>query len=206
MLDKKEERKTQVHFLSLEDLLPEDHLVRKLEKAIDLDFIYEEVKKLYSDKGRTSKRNSQRPRTTRKKELTPLEEKEEHKETKVSTTDPESGVFHKGEHKKVFAYVTNVACDKNNYILDFELNAGNKHDSTEFPNLYRKLKKNYKNIKNVVVDAGYKTPAIAKEVLDDGKILVTPYKRPMTKEGFSRNMSMLMMNITTVIYVQTMKF
>ncbi len=54
MLDKKTESKTQVHFLSLEDLVPEDHLVRKLENAINLDFIYDEVKELYSDKGRPS--------------------------------------------------------------------------------------------------------------------------------------------------------
>lgn len=54
MLDKKDENKKQVHFLSLEDLVPEDHLVRKLDKAIDLNFIYDEVKDLYSDKGRPS--------------------------------------------------------------------------------------------------------------------------------------------------------
>ncbi len=54
MLDKKTESKTQVHFLSLEDLVPEDHLIRKIDKAIDLDFIYDEVKELYSDKGRPS--------------------------------------------------------------------------------------------------------------------------------------------------------
>ena len=40
---------------------------------------------------------------------------------KASTTDPECGVFHKGEHKKVFAYSANTACDKNNFILDFVL-------------------------------------------------------------------------------------
>ncbi len=84
----------------------------------------------------------------------------------------------------MFAYLTNVACDKNNYVLDFVINSGNKHDSTEFPKLYEQLKKKYKNIKNVVVDAGYKTPAIAKQVLDDYKTLVTPYKRPMTNFGF----------------------
>ena len=33
-----------------------------------------------------------------------------------------------------------------------------------------------------VVDAGYKTPAIAKLLIDDGVKPVFPYKRPMTKE------------------------
>lgn len=36
----------------------------------------------------------------------------------------------------------------------------------------------------MVADAGYKTPAIAKLLLDDGIKPLLPYKRPMTKEGF----------------------
>lgn len=84
------------------------------------------------------------------------------KEIKQSTTDPDSGVFHKGEHKKVFAYTANVACDRNNYILGFETTTGNLHDSTVFPLLYDRLESQYEGIKNVIVDAGYKIPAIAK--------------------------------------------
>ena len=38
----------------------------------------------------------------------------------------------------------------------------------------------------VVADAGYKTPWIAKRVIDDGRIPVLPYKRPMGKDGFFR--------------------
>lgn len=34
-----------------------------------------------------------------------------------------------------------------------------------------------------IVDAGYKTPAIAKLLLDDGAKPIFPYKRPMTIEG-----------------------
>jgi len=50
----------------------------------------------------------------------------------VSTVDPECGLFHKGEHKKEMAYSTHTACDKNNFILDFEVTAGNIHDSIVF--------------------------------------------------------------------------
>ncbi|MGL5638435.1 MAG: transposase, partial [Cetobacterium sp.] len=103
---------------------------------------------------------------------------------KLSTTDPECGVFNKGEHKKVFAYSTNVACDKNNFILDFVVEPGNTHDSVAFPKLYNRLKRDNYNFKYVVVDAGYKIPAIAKLIIDDNKIPVMPYKRPMTKKGF----------------------
>lgn len=108
------------------------------------------------------------------------------KNIKQSTTDPECGVFHKGEHKKVFAYAANTACDKNNFILDFVVNSGNIHDSSAFPKLYQKLKRNYSGIKRIVVDAGYKIPAIAKILLDDNIIPVMPYKRSMNKKGFFR--------------------
>jgi transposase len=40
------------------------------------------------------------------------------REVTVSTTDPDSGLFHKGEHKVVFAYSAHIACDRNNFILD----------------------------------------------------------------------------------------
>ena len=45
----------QIEFTSLEDLVPEDHLVRKLENAIDWSFIYEMVNGSYcEDNGRPS--------------------------------------------------------------------------------------------------------------------------------------------------------
>jgi len=104
------------------------------------------------------------------------------KTIKCSTTDPESGWFRKGEHKHVFAYGIETACDKNGWILDFDVNPGNEHDSRTFKGLYNKLENI--GMEKCVVDAGYKTPAIAKLLLDDGVKPVFPYKRPMTKAGF----------------------
>jgi len=37
--------------VSLEELVPENHLLRMIDKAIDFNFIYDEVENLYSDKG-----------------------------------------------------------------------------------------------------------------------------------------------------------
>ena len=104
------------------------------------------------------------------------------KTIKCSTTDPESGWFRKGEHKHVFAYGIETACDKNGWILDFDVNPGNEHDSRTFKGLYDKLENI--GMEKCIVDAGYKTPAIAKLLLDDGVKPVFPYKRPQTKEGF----------------------
>ncbi|MDO4541642.1 MAG: transposase, partial [Bacillota bacterium] len=105
-------------------------------------------------------------------------------EIKVSTTDPESGIFHKGEHKKCFAYFAQTACDKLGYVLDVTIDPGNIHDSVAFDGLYERLVKRNPELQAIVADAGYKTPWIAKKVLDDGRIPVLPYKRPMGKKEF----------------------
>ena len=106
------------------------------------------------------------------------------KEIKASTTDPESGWFHKGEHKEVFAYAIETACDKHGWILDYTINPGNMHDSKTFKGLFDRIEK--LGIKRLIADAGYKTPAIAKLLIDKGIDPVFPYKSPMTKDGFFR--------------------
>lgn len=145
-------------------------------KVIDLSFIYELVKDLYSPRGKESidpvvliKLNIiqytfgiRSMRQTLKKSVRHYEEelqieitkdREKHnknafkknkqnsieKGIKTSTTDKECGVFHKGEHKKVFAYTVNLACDRNNYIMGFETAAGNCQDSNVFYKIYEKI-------------------------------------------------------------------
>lgn len=102
----------------------------------------------------------------------------------VSTTDPEAGLFHKGDHKVVFAYTAHVACDEHNFVLGCEVTPGNVHDSTVFDRVYAEVLEKFEEVETVAVDAGYKTPWICKKVLDDGREISVPYKRPMTKKGF----------------------
>ncbi len=104
------------------------------------------------------------------------------KEIKESTTDPESGWFHKGEHKQVFAYSIETACDKNGWILGYTVSPGNEHDSRTFKGLFDKIEDI--GIRTLIADAGYKTPAIAKLLIDKGITPLFPYKQPMTKERF----------------------
>ena len=104
------------------------------------------------------------------------------KTQKCSTSDPESGWFRKGEHKHVFAYAVETACDKHGWILGYTVHPGNEHDSRTFPLLYEKIKDFKPDM--MIMDAGYKTPAIAHLLLEDGIQPLFPYKRPMTKEGF----------------------
>ena len=67
----------------------------------------------------------------------PLDPPKQSKEKTVtqSTTDPECGVFQKGEHKKCFAYTAQTACDEHGYVMDVTLNPGNTHDSVAFDEL-----------------------------------------------------------------------
>ena len=60
-----------------------------------------------------------------------------------STTDPESGVFHKGEHKKCFAYEAHTVCDRRGYVLETEITPGNVHDSVAFDAVFERLIEHY---------------------------------------------------------------
>ena len=107
----------------------------------------------------------------------------EEKETVVSTTDPESGVFHKGEHKKCFAYEAHTACDKHNFVVGVHVTPGNIHDSAAFDPLYDEVCQYYPEHKTVVADSAYKTPWICKRIFESGRVLSTCYTRPKTKEN-----------------------
>ena len=116
----------------------------------------------------------------------PLEKKHETplKEVKVSTTDPECGLFVKGEKERVFAYSFHTACDRNGFVLGVKVTPGNVHDSQVFEDVLNEVKKTFDRPQAVAVDSGYKTPYISKVLIDDQIRPVMPYTRPRTKDGF----------------------
>ena len=97
-------------------------------------------------------------------------------EKTVSTTDPDSGMFVKGEHEQQFAYEAHTACDKNGFVLEVKVTAGNVHDSVAWDKVYDEVTRKHE-VTFVTMDAGYKTPWIAKKTLDDGKVPILPYTR-----------------------------
>ena len=99
-------------------------------------------------------------------------------ETKtVSTTDPDSGMFAKGEHERQLAYEAHTACDRHGMVLDVVVTAGNVHDSVAWDELYNSVTGKFEDIEFVAMDAAYKTPWIAKKILDDKRIPILPYTR-----------------------------
>lgn len=53
MIKRKSEQQTKIEIVSIGDLVPQDHLLRKIDRAIDFNFIHDKVKYLYcADNGR----------------------------------------------------------------------------------------------------------------------------------------------------------
>ena len=115
-------------------------------------------------------------------------EKEEVKEIKESTTDPESGYQVKDERTKQFAYSFHTAADRNGFVLETIVTPGNVHDSAMLEPLMEKVMKNSGKPTAVAADAGYKTPAIAQYLFENEIQPAFPYTRPKTKNGFLRKM------------------
>ena len=46
---KDKSKQTQLQMLCIEDLVPQDHMLREIENAIDWNFIYDKVKGLYKE-------------------------------------------------------------------------------------------------------------------------------------------------------------
>ena len=97
-------------------------------------------------------------------------------EKTVSTTDPDCGMFVKGEHERQFAYEAHTACDKRGFVLGVEVTAGNVHDSVAWDKVYDNVTSKFE-VQFVTMDAGYKTPWIAKKTIEDNKIPILPYTR-----------------------------
>ncbi|TDM46093.1 IS5/IS1182 family transposase, partial [Macrococcoides goetzii] len=55
MLSKSEDKRNQLEVVTISDLVPQDHLLRKVDKVLDLNFIYPLVEDKYClDNGRPS--------------------------------------------------------------------------------------------------------------------------------------------------------
>ena len=131
-----------------------------------------------SPKSSESQKGKPNKNTSRKKQK--RQKKTQHK--KISRSDPESGWFQKGEHKHVFAYSVQTACDRHGVVLGYAAFPGNDNDGKTFPELFKKL--NTQETEIIVGDSAYKTPAIAKLLADNEIQLLSAYSRPKTKDGF----------------------
>jgi transposase len=113
-------------------------------------------------------------------------EKDEWKEIKESTTDPDSGYYVKDERTKQFAYSFHAATDEKGFVLGTIVTPGNVHDSHILQPLVERIMEKVKKPIAVAADAAYKTPAITNFLFENEVLPVLPYTRPKTKDGFFR--------------------
>ena len=118
-----------------------------------------------------------------KKEIEDKDDDEPPKgEKTVSTTDPDCGMFVKGEHERQFAYEAHTACERHGFVLAVEVTPGNIHDSVAWDAVYDSVCNRFPEVEALAMDAGYKTSWIARKILRDGRIPVLPYTRRHTKK------------------------
>lgn len=109
-------------------------------------------------------------------------------------SDPEAGIFVKGEHERQVAYTAQTICDINGFVLDTELAPANKHDSTTFYTPYHRVVDTFgvggeKGIRSIGLDSGYKTAFIAHRIIEDKITPLFPYTRPKgqrNKDGYTK--------------------
>ncbi len=54
MLNRNKNRQMKMHFVTLEELMPQEHFLRDLDRIIDFNFVYDKVEHMYSNTGRPS--------------------------------------------------------------------------------------------------------------------------------------------------------
>lgn len=153
-----------------EELLAEINADREAHKKLPFEEDDGEPPKPKKHNSTSRKKLKQRKKAAKQRKIT------------CSTTDPDSGLFHKGEHKRCFAYEAHTACDRNGFVLEAVITSGNVHDSVAFDDVYDKVTEAFPQVETVIADSAYKTPHICKKVFDDGRVLSSAYKRPQTKK------------------------
>ena len=117
----------------------------------------------------------------------PFEYKDEieEKHIKVSTTDKESGYYHRDNKEKGFMYLDHrTVDDKCNIIVDCYITKGNVHDSNPFIERSEYIKNTFNfNIKNYAVDSGYLTLDIKKYFIDNNIFGVFGHRRYGTSDS-----------------------
>ena len=102
------------------------------------------------------------------------------KNTRVSTTDPESGFMHRDNKPQGFFYLDHRTVDgKHGIIMDTHVTPGNVHDSQPFiGRLAHQVERFGLDTVAVGVDAGYFTAAVCHLTQEMGIALVPGYRRP----------------------------
>ena len=128
---------------------------------------------IYMDKLETEINEERKKENKKEIELYP-----EKKEI-ISLTDPECGMFHKGEKERQLAYSNQVISDENGWVLASSIVSGNTNDGKGGQEIIIEyVEKHSDELIGVVMDSGYDVPIILEELLNRGVLPVVPYHKP----------------------------
>lgn len=113
------------------------------------------------------------------------EDEIEEKHIKVSTTDKESGYYHRDNKEKGFMYLDHRTVDyKCTIIVDAHVTEGNVHDSKPYISRLDYIREIFHfQIKRCAVDSGYDTLEIKKYFIENNIFGVIGYRRYGTTES-----------------------
>lgn len=120
-----------------------------------------------------------------KKELKEKSKEPKLKNTRVSTTDPDSGYMCRDFKEEGFAYLDHRTVDsKHNIITDVHVTPGNVHDSIPYiERLDRQINRFGFDVKAVGLDAGYNTVAVCHGLKERDIYGVLAYKAPSSDKN-----------------------
>lgn len=159
------------------------HIKANANKKKTFDQIVVEERRYYQDElDREIDQECARQLFSQPKEVEPKTKK-----VKVSTSDPDCGIFYKGEHETQAAYLAQTVSDANGFVIGVKVNPANCHDSTTFSDTFQETISKFgvagqDGICSIALDAGYKTPAVAREIIQAGITPLFPYTRPKGKK------------------------
>ena len=105
---------------------------------------------------------------------------------------------------EIFIDGTHIKAAATNHKYKNTVEAGTIHDSQAFPVLFAKLEPFSPEF--IIADSGYKTPSIAKFLLEKEITPVFPYTRPRVREAFYVLKTLSMTSILTAIFVQRTRY
>ncbi|MDD4194518.1 MAG: IS1182 family transposase [Acholeplasmataceae bacterium] len=108
---------------------------------------------------------------------------DEPKKVTKSLTDPDCGMFHKGEKERQLAYSNQVISDENGWVLASEVFPGNLHDGQTALDTVIDYIEMHDEVEVAVMDSGYDNPVLLHEIYKRDVLPVIPYKRPIGKAG-----------------------
>ena len=159
------------------------HYAKELMEEVNADRAAHGKKPFDDDDENDPPAAPEKPRDNTSKKKQARRKKEKKYTVTRSVTDPDCGLFVKGDHKRQFACEAHTACDKYGFVLETVVTPGNVHDSVAFDEVYDKVTERFPEVESIVADSAYKTSHICRKVFRDKRVLSTACKRPQTMKG-----------------------